>query len=313
MITHFLLIAVGILALYFGAIYLVEGARGLALRAGMSTFAVAATVVALGTSCPELVVTLIAAVTGSSEVALGNVIGSNIANLALVLGLSCLFLELVVPKSLQKVDYPFLLALTGLLYIQSFDGTLGRFDGFILALVCAGYLHYTVTSPHEAGETTDTDLPTVTVGKSWGLTVIGIIVVLVGAKLLVSSGIAVARYFGVREIVIGLTLVAVGTSLPELATSVVAAFKRDSDITVGNVVGSNIINIGMALGLVSMVRPIPIPHGTTEYEFPVLLIVTIIPWLIIRRYGTIPRWAAAGILMLYGFFVLSLPYVRGAA
>lgn len=310
MIIHFLLITAGILALYFGATFLVTGASALGRRAGMSTFAVAATVVALGTSSPELVVTFIAAMTGSNEIALGNVIGSNIANLALVLGLSCLFVELVVPKSLQKIDYPFMLVLTGLLYIQSFDGMLGRFDGFILALVCAGYVHYTVTRPHETKATPGEDLPTA--GKSWGLTVAGIVVVLVGAKLLVGSGIAVARHFGMREIVIGLTLVAVGSSLPELATSVVAAFKRESDIMVGNVVGSNIINIGMVLGLVSMIKPIPVPPGTTEYEYPVLLGVTIIPWLIIRRYGTIPRWAAVGILALYGFFILSLPYVRGA-
>jgi cation:H+ antiporter len=310
MIIHFLLIATGILCLYFGAIYLVSGASGLARRAGMSTYAVAATVVALGTSSPELVVTLMAAVTGSNEVALGNVIGSNIANLALVLGLSCLFVELVVPKHLRKIDYPFMLALTALLYIQSFDGILGRFDGFILAMICAGYLHHTVTAPHENSETPDSQVPTA--GRSWGLTAVGIVIVLVGAKLLVSSGISVARHYGVREIVIGLTLVAVGSSLPELATSVVAAFRRESDITIGNVVGSNIINIGMVLGLVSMIRPIPVPPGTTEYEYPVLLGITIIPLLIIRRYGTIPRWAAVGILALYGIFILSLPYIRGS-
>jgi cation:H+ antiporter len=310
MIIHFLLITVGILCLYFGAIYLVNGASGLARRTGMSTYAVAATVVALGTSSPEFVVTLMAVVTGSNEVALGNVIGSNIANLALVLGLSCLFVELVVPKHVRKIDYPFMLALTALLYIQSFDGILGRFDGFILAVICAGYLHHTVTTPHESKETPDSKLPTA--GRSWGLTAVGIVIVIVGAKFLVSSGISVARHYGVREIVIGLTLVAVGSSLPELATSVVAAFKRESDITIGNVVGSNIINIGMVLGLVSMIRPIPVPPGTTEYEYPVLLGMTIIPLVIIRRYGTIPRWAAVGILALYGFFIMSLPYVRGS-
>ena len=307
---HFLFITLGIFCLYFGAIYLVNGASGLARRAGMSTFAVAATVVAMGTSSPELVVTLVAAFTGSNEVALGNVIGSNIANLALVLGLSCLFVELVVPKSLRKIDYPFMLFLTGLLYIQSFDGTLGRFDGFILAVACAGYLHYTVTTPHETVEAPGTEMPST--GRSWGLTLVGIVIVLVGAKLLVTSSIAVARHYGVREIVIGLTLVAVGSSLPELATSVVAAFRRESDIMIGNVVGSNIINIGMVLGLVSMIRPIPVPPGTTEYEYPVLLGITIIPLVIIRRYGTIPRWAAVGILALYGLFIMSLPYVRGA-
>jgi cation:H+ antiporter len=310
MIIHFLLIATGIICLYFGAIYLVNGASGLGRRAGMSTFAVAATVVALGTSSPELVVTLMAAVTGSNEIALGNIIGSNIANLALVLGLSCLFVELVVPKHLRKIDYPFMLALTALLYVQSFDGVVGRFDGFILVVISAGYLHHTVTTPHEQNETYDSQLPTA--GRSWGLTAVGIVIVLMGAKLLVSSGITVARHYGVREIVIGLTLVAVGSSLPELATSVVAAFKRESDITIGNVVGSNIMNIGVVLGLVSMIRPIPVPPGTTEYEYPVLLGMTIIPLVIIRRYGTIPRWAAVGILVIYGFFILSLPYVRGA-
>jgi cation:H+ antiporter len=116
---------------------------------------------------------------------------------------------------------------------------------------------------------------------------------------------------GVRELVIGMTLVAVGSSLPELATSVVAAFRGESDITVGNVVGSNIMNIGMVLGLVAMIRPIEVPAGTTSYEFPVLIIISAAPMVLLKRYGTVPRWAAAALLIAYGVFIFTLPVVRG--
>lgn len=311
MILHLLLIAIGILALYFGAVYLVKGSAALARLAGMSTFAIAATVVAFGTSTPELLVTLIAAVRGSDEVALGNIIGSNIANIGLVLGISCLFVSLFAPRSLARRDYPMMLAVTAALYAAALDGTIGRLDGLLLVAGGIIYLYFVVTGRSEGSAGAAEEVEVFAVTKSLVLTVVGIGTVLIGARLLVDSGVAVARQLGVRELVIGLTLVAVGSSLPELATSVVAAFRGEGDITIGNVVGSNIINIVMVLGPVSMIRPIAVPAGTATYEFPVLLVMSVLPYIILKRYGTIPRWAAAAMLVMYGMFVASLPMVRG--
>ena len=311
MLTHILLIALGIAALYLGALFLVRGSAALATLAGLSTFAVGATVVAFGTSTPELLVTFLAAIGGSNEVALGNIVGSNIANIALVLGISALLTDLVTPPTLLKKDYPLMLALTAVLYLQSYDGMIGRFDGLILAVICAAYIHHILTSKDHAVIQTEEEIKAYPAGRSLLMTLGGLLVVLLGAKFLVSSGVAVARALGVREIVIGLTLVAVGSSLPELATSVVAAYHRHSEITIGNVVGSNIMNIGMVLGLVGFLQPIAVPPETITYEFPVLCILSLLPYLAIRRWGTLPRWASISTLILYGLFVASLPFVRG--
>jgi cation:H+ antiporter len=311
MTLHLTLIAIGTFCLYFGAVYLVKGASAMARLAGMSTFAIAATVVALGTSSPELLVTFFAAIRGSSEVALGNILGSNIANIALVLATSCLFVNLVSPRSVLKRDYPVMLSLTVLLYILSFNGVISRLDGFLLTVTAGWYLFHILTHQDERVLDSADEVEVYAVTKSLTLTIIGLAVVLLGAKLMVDSGVAVARQMGVRELVIGMTLVAVGSSLPELATSVVAAFRGESDITVGNVVGSNIMNVGMVLGLVAMIRPIEVPAGTTSYEFPVLIIISAIPMVLLKRYGTVPRWAAAALLIAYGVFIFTLPVVRG--
>lgn len=286
------LFLIGLTVLYFAADALVEGAGSMALRLGITPLIVGLTVVAFGTSAPELVVSLAAVITDSDDISVGNIIGSNIANLALILGLSAMIRPIVVHTDIIKREYPVMLATSVLLAGLMFDGTLGRVDGLILLACMVGYLgvmanraRTEISSAKEDAESLevleeieDIDPAKSTTAKDLAKVVFGIIGLTIGAKLMVDSAVVIATSFGVPQLVIGITIVAIGTSLPELATSVVAAYRNESDISVGNVIGSNIFNILSVLGIVAAISPITVGGDALKFDLWVMIGVALVIW-----------------------------------
>lgn len=253
----------GLVILTIGAEGLVRGSSALALRLGISPLAIGLTIVAFGTSAPELAVSVEAAASGSSSISIGNVIGSNIANIALILGIASMIQPMRVHTSLLTVQIPIMIGASLLLRGMTLDGSIGRLDGLILF---AGIVIYNFYSYRSAKDATvpglEQPLPgadTALLSMTWFCLVLiaaGLAGLVAGGSLLVDAAVEIARFFDVPESVIGLTIVAVGTSMPELATSVVAALRKQADIALGNVVGSNIFNILGILGIASLINPL---------------------------------------------------------
>lgn len=310
MISHLLLLAAGLVALYFGAEWLVRGAARWARARGVSAVAVGLTIVAFGTSAPELVVSTLASARGQSGVALGNVIGSNIFNIGGILGLASLLYPLRVQMRLLARETPLMVLASVALPLLALDGRVGRIDGALLLGAFAAFLVYVVRSARResaeiAAEYAEFESEKALLPRGerpWvdlalmagGLGGLGI-----GAHALVTAAVGLARTFGLSELVIGLTIVAVGTSLPELATSAVAAARREVDIAVGNIVGSNIFNLTAILGTAAAVRPLHVPTSVLTFEIPVMialgLLLVPLAWTRLR----LERWE--GGLLLAGY------------
>jgi len=302
--------------LYFGAEWLVKGSSSLARSLGVTPIVIGLTVVAFGTSAPELVVSLISSIKGKSMIAVGNVVGSNICNIALVLGLSALFNPIKSDPSVIRRDIPIMLAISLYLLVLSFNSTLGRIEG---ATLFAGIIAYTFMNYYLAKKETrdaaggempgaiESELEEIgyiaSRSKQILLVVVGIAGVVGGAQMVVESAVYIMTQLGVSEKFIGLTIVAFGTSLPELATSVVAAMRGEMDISIGNLVGSNVFNIMSVLGVASLVRPILIPGGFFEsglwIDYLVMLFTSFLPWLLMRRTYTVNRKGGAMLLVCY--------------
>lgn len=305
-----LLLAAGIVLLALGASWLVEGASRLALRLGVSAFVVGLTVVGFGTSMPELAVSVLAAARGSGGLSLGNAVGSNIMNLLLVLGAAALVAPIHVIGDRRALlrDLFFGLAPAVLLLAAAHGGRIGRPLALGLLALFAVFL---AASLRRARSTTVT--PAAVAGhplRHLALTIVGIAVLLLGSELLVRGGTELARHFGVSEAVIGLTLVAFGTSLPELATSVTAAFKGQSEISVGNVLGSNVFNLGLIVGLAFAIRPGQVPHFVVVQDIPLLMGATLLTGGVVLRDGRISRRAGTLMLLLFAAY-LAFVAVRG--
>lgn len=287
MLLQGILFFVGAAALYLGAEWLVRGSSRLARSCGVSALVVGLTVVALGTSAPELVVSTTAAVRGQGGVAVGNVVGSNILNLALIIGVAALAGPLRVQMSLIFREAPLMVAAALTLPLLAWDGVVSRLDGLFLAAAFAGYLGFVVRSARgEPGsvkaefaefEAAEDRVP----GRGTRLrdaciAAAGLVTLVVGAQLLVDAAVYFARSAGISEVVVGLTVVAIGTSLPELATSAVAAARGEADIALGNVIGSNIFNSLIILGAASLARPIGMERSLFLYEVPVMVAISIV-------------------------------------
>jgi cation:H+ antiporter len=255
---------VGLAMLYFGGEFLVRGASALALRLGVSALAIGLTVVAFGTSAPELVVSLNAALSGANDISVGNVVGSNIANIALILGVSSLLRPSAVHAKIVRIDAPLMILASLVMLAMLANGIVTRSEGGLLGVGLAAYIGFTFweagreTKPVRAGLASAA--PTLRFGAHGAalLVAVGIALLVGGGHLLVSAAVTLATAFGVSQAVIGLTIVAVGTSLPELSTSVIAAIKGQGDIAIGNVIGSNLFNILGILGLTAVVKPLEI-------------------------------------------------------
>lgn len=274
------LFVVGLLVLVGGAESLVRGSSALALRLGITPLVIGLTVVAFGTSSPELAVSIESALSGSSSIALGNVIGSNVANIGLILGITAIIRPMKVQFSLLKEQIPLMIVISFVIWYMASDLVISFWDGLILVAALLGFLIHSYRSS-KGSDDAEEELPT-PVGslkdKTWYcalLIVIGLGGLIGGGMLFVDSAVEIARVYEVDEAIIGLTIVAIGTSMPELATSVVAALRKESDIAIGNIVGSNIFNILAILGIASLISPLS-AAGFSTVDFVVMISFAII-------------------------------------
>jgi cation:H+ antiporter len=312
------LLLAGFVALVGGGELLVRGAGGIAAAVGMSPLVVGLTVVAFATSAPELAVTLQAVRDGSPDLAVGNVVGSNIANVLLVLGIAALIGPLVVRSQLVRVDVPVMVAMGVLLLLVSLDGLIGRANGALLFVCLVGYVVSAVLmgrreTRREAPDPPPDSDPGPTPGSrrhalNVALLVVGVALLVVGADWLVEGATRIATERGVPEMVIGLTVVAVGTSLPELATTVIAALRGQRDMAVGNAVGSSIFNIGAVLGVSSLLAPdgIPVAESAIRFDIPIMIAVSVALLPVIYTGFEIRRWEGALFVGLYAAYTVYL-------
>ncbi len=309
-ILPWLLLAGGIIGLGVGATWLVEGASRLALRLGLSPMVVGLTIVGFGTSMPEFTVSLLAAIRGSNDLSLGNAVGSNVMNLLLVLGVAALVapIQVIGGRKLLYRDLIFGLIPAVVLLVFAFDGDIERGVAILLLVIFAIFiiLAFSQSKGGKTGETVVTGSPL----RHLAITTMGIVVLVAGSEMLVRGGVDLARRFEISEAVIGLTLVAFGTSLPELATSVAAVLKGESEIGVGNVLGSNVFNLGLVVGTAFTIAPAPVSSFVVTQDIPFLIAATLLVGLVVLRNGKISR--AEGVMMLVIFCAyMSFVALRG--
>lgn len=305
MIVDILLIAAGLVLLVFGGDLLVKGAVNLSLRLGVAPVIVGLTVVAFGTSAPELLVSLSAALSGSTDIALGNVIGSNIANVLIILGASALVSTIITKGHDDLLESGFMMiGVSLLLILLSFTGEIGWVKGIILLLVFAAVLWRQIrTARKQRPEKIEGAEPGASSKKIAFWLIAGLIALPVGAHILVLGATDIARLLGISEAVIGLTLVAIGTSLPEMAASVASAVRGRADLALGNVIGSNIFNILSILGITALLAPLPVPQQMLHLDLWVMLgsSLFLIPFLL--RGIPITRTVGAAMIAVYGVYV----------
>ena len=318
-ITTILMLIAGLVLLVAGAEVLVKGASRIALMFGLSPLVIGLTIVAYGTSSPELMVSIQSSLAGQPDIALGNVVGSNIFNVLLILGVSALITPLVVAQQLIRLDVPILIGISCLTLMFGLDGKISRVDGAIFLM---GIILYTtflliqsrkernpeVTEEYEREYGDATVRSPQKIAINIGFVVVGLGLLVLGSKFLVDSSIAIARSFGISELVIGLTLVAAGTSLPELATSFVASIRGERDIAVGNVIGSNIFNILAVLGGSSLFSAdgLTVSASALRFDIPVMIAVAVICLPVFMTGQLIARWEG---LLFLSYYVAYTAYL----
>lgn len=349
-----LLLILGFALLYYGAEWLVKGSANLARSLGVTPVVIGLTVVAFGTSSPELVVSIVSSIGGKGMIAVGNVVGSNVCNIALVLGTAAFLMPLTTDRTVIRRDIPLMLAISVYLFIISTNSYISRFEGITLF---SGVIIYTLfnycMSAREARLTptynsglrdTSDNLRGIVTGSSEyeieyakthlskmdaeieeigivesrvrqiTLIVMGIAGVVIGAQVLIYAAVAIMKGFGVSEKFIGLTIVAIGTSLPELATSIVAALRKEMDISIGNLVGSNVFNILSVIGAAALVRPIAIPGGFFEsgliFDYFVMMFTSTLPLVFMLKDSTIRRSGGITLLCCYVGYIAYLVVLR---
>lgn len=332
MLEHIAYMAAGLAILVFGADWLVKGASRLALAIGMTPLVVGLTVVAFGTSAPELAVSVSAAYSSASDLAVANVVGSNIFNVLFILGVSALLAPLIVDQQLVRMDVPIMIGMSVLLWVLGNDGALGLWDGALLTALIVAYTVFLVVegrrekkpaivAEYVAGVADAADGITGAAAADgvkhsgaaawhWSLIVVGLGALVFGSQLLIDGAIGFATRMGVNEVLIGLTLVAAGTSLPELATSVVAAMKGERDIAIGNIVGSSIFNICSVLGISSLVSggALTIVPSLIAVDIPVMIGVALICLPFFRAGYVLTRLNGAVFLAAYVLYLVYLVY-----
>ena len=301
----------GLIALIYGGAWLVRGASNLALSFGVSVLLIALTLVAVGTSMPELLVSLQAALVGKSALAIGNVIGSNIANIGLILGATGLIAPLGVKAILLRREIPIMILFSIFVYALSLNGELDRLDGAILLLLYVGFnamLYRLAKREQDERDRLLADLDESprekhSRGREFLWLLLGILALVFGARMMVEGAVNLARMAGVSELAIAITLVAFGTSLPELAASLSAAYHRETDLAIGNIVGSNIANLLLILGLTACLQPIRVERAETQTEFFVMIAFAVL-LLPLLRHHRLGRPGAALFLAAYAAFII---------
>jgi cation:H+ antiporter len=322
MILNLILFFAGLLMLYYGAGILVRGSSSLAQSLGLKPLVIGLTVVAFGTSAPEMVISVLASIKDKSMIAVGNVIGSNICNIALVLGVAALIHPIRSHRSVIRRDIPIMLGISLYLLLISLNSKIGRLEGatLFIGIILYTWFNYYIAIKESRQRSSEGGMYLESSVKDIGyipsrtrqilLITIGIAGVVIGAEILIDSAVVIMKVFGVDEKFIGLTVVALGTSLPELATSVVAALKKEMDISIGNLVGSNVFNILSVLGAASLVKPIPIPggfiHSGLLIDYMVMMFISFLPWLIMRKTYCVRRKDGAILLICYVLYVVYL-------
>jgi cation:H+ antiporter len=305
----------GLVILVAGGEVLVRGAGSLARTLGMAPLIVGLTVVSFATSAPELAVSMGAAFAGSPGLAVGNVVGSNVANILLILGLSALFLPLIVKSQLIRADIPVMVAISVVMLLVALDGTVSRLDGLVLVTCLVVYLVFTVAMARRKKIGKPPRRPTGSRSRERSsplldvaLIVVGVALLVGGAQLLVGGATEVAAVFGVSDLIIGLTVVAIGTSLPELATSVIAVLRGERELAVGNVVGSNVFNVGAVLGTTAVVAPDGIDVATSAvwFDIPIMIAVALVLLPVAFTGQAIARWEGALFVALFTAYVAYL-------
>ncbi|WP_145103037.1 calcium/sodium antiporter [Cereibacter sediminicola] len=298
----YILFVLGLLGLFFGGEYLVRGAANVARAYRISPMVIGLTIVGFGTSTPELLVSLNAALNGAPAIAVGNVLGSNIANVLLILGLTALVYPVMIDARRVWRDLAFMILGVALLWLMLLGDGLSRLESAVLVAALAGFLLSSFLNGKQEEEADPEGL--MPVWKSALVTLGGLVVLMVGARLLVDSSTQIARSFGISEAVIGLTVVAVGTSLPELATSLIAAWRRHSEIAVGNVIGSNIFNVLGILGITGLVLPITgLDPRFVREDMPWVMGTGLLLVLFAAVLKGVPRWAGGLLLAAYALYV----------
>ncbi len=302
--VNILLLLVGLGLVVLGADWLVNGASSIARRAGISEFVIGLTIVGFGTSCPELVVSLSGAIEGNSDISVGNVVGSNIFNVLFILGLTAMVLPVGMTDKNRRIDIPITLGVTILLVILGITGSMSgpvisRWEGVLMLLVFSAYLFYCFKSDSK-DEFSETQQATLSITKSIALTLTGLAGLIFGGDLFVDSATALARQIGVSDKFIAVTILAGGTSLPELATSLVAAIKGKEQLALGNILGSNVFNAMMILGLSSVITPLSFASMTiVDIITLVLSAVLLLIWAYTGRKNRIDRREGAAMLLCY--------------
>jgi len=318
MILTYILFIIGFFLLIKGADLLVDGASSIAKKFGISTIVIGLTIVSFGTSMPELIVNIFSSIQGNTDIAIGNVLGSNIANILLILGISAIIYPLAVKKGTvwKEIPFSFLAVITlalmanDVLIDKTNFSALTRIDGFILLGFFIIFMYYIFgISKISANESTEQEPKIYSPVKSIVMIIIGLIGLTLGGKWIVDGAVSFASGFGVSQALIGLTIVAVGTSLPELATSAVAAYKKNVDIAVGNIVGSNIFNIFWILGISAIINPLPFSNVMmTDIFVDVSSTTLLFMFMFIGKKHTLERWQGALFVIIYILYIIYLIY-----
>lgn len=319
MLTHIVVFILGLGILYLGADWLIDGASEVARKFGIRPMIIGLTIVALGTSLPEFLLNLFAVSAGQDGLAVGNIIGSNIANIALILGLSAVILPIAFDGEALKKEYPMMLAVTGLFYFLALDGSISRLDGFFLVAGLVAFIVFVImtSSRDQIPVTTASDgqkdaffVPQSGL-KKWLhdektgpfvrilLIVAGMAALALGARFMVDSAINMAMILDINPTIVGLTIVGIGTSLPELAASLMAAVKKESDLSIGNILGSNMLNILFVIGVVSVIQPMSIDAESISFHMPIMIGFSLMLWPLARRKHQLSRFS--GFILLASF------------
>lgn len=309
----------GLVTLIVGGEFLVRGAVGIAKKAQISTLVIGMTVISFGTSAPELFVSVGAALDGNSEIAIGNVIGSNVANLALVLGMTVLILPIIVDRNSKVIDWPMMMLATILFALFAMDGNIQRYEGIILFAILIAFTYFLIRNSRRKNKQLAVEVPEEDeeinkvkdpIWKALVFTLIGLVALYFGSEWLVSGAVDIASSLGMEKRVIAVTVVAFGTSVPELVTSLVAAFKKETDISIGNLIGSNIFNIMAVVGITAIVQPMPVEDKAIHFDmwWVVIIAAALLPMMLIgKRIGRFKGLLLFGSYIAYMIILVMYP------
>lgn len=300
----------GFVLLYYGANFLVNGSSSIAVSFGVKKIVVGLTLVAFGTSMPEFVVSLFSAIEKVDNISVGNIIGSNLANVLLVLGISSVVRPIKAKRRIFILDFPVLLVITAIFIIFCYNGRLVFYEGAILLILFIIYISFIIANRkvREEGDIKVKDVERGHVVKNLALSFLGLGGLVIGGNLTVRGAIGLARAFGISELIIGLTIVALGTSLPELFTSVIAVVKKEDEISIGNIIGSNLFNTAFVLGIIPMIYSLKIDTSVIKFENPFMMVVTILLFVFLFIGKKLSRIEGVFLLILYVLFILNLGF-----